>query len=92
VIAARRLGTLLCASRVTAAAVFSQMHEIEADREQRRRELTRTIGADDAATLADALRAAKQAYAVAMADLRQADVEPVGDWATWYAEYLLGAR
>ena len=77
---------------LTVKAVFSQMREIEADRDERRRELTRTIVADDAATLADALRAAKRAYAVAMADLRQADLEPVGDWATWYAEYLLGVR
>jgi hypothetical protein len=68
------------------------MNEIKADRHERRRELNRTISADDAATLAEALRAAKPAYAIAIADLRQADVEPVGDWATGHAEFLLRVR
>jgi hypothetical protein len=46
--------------------------------------------ADDVAHLADALRAAKHAHAGHLAELLQADVEPAQDWATWYAEYLLG--
>ena len=35
---------------------------------------------------------AKRAHAVSLAELRQADVDPVEDWAVWYAEYLLGVR
>ena len=30
--------------------------------------------------------------ATSLAELRQADVDPVEDWAVWYAEYLLGVR
>jgi hypothetical protein len=47
---------------------------------------------DDIAQLAGALRAAKRAHIAYVAELRQADVEPVEDWSTWYAEYLLGQR
>jgi hypothetical protein len=47
---------------------------------------------DDIAQLAGALRAAKRAHGAYVAELRQADVEPVEDWSTWYAEYLLGQR
>ena len=43
-------------------------------------------------SLAQALREAKRAHAVSLAELRQADVDPVEDWAVWYAEYLLGVR
>ena len=47
---------------------------------------------DDVAQLAGALRAAERAYRGYLAELRQGDVEPVEDWSTWYAEYLLGRR
>jgi hypothetical protein len=47
---------------------------------------------DDVARLAEALRAAKRAHSVSLAELRQADADPVEDWAVWYAEYLLGVR
>ena len=50
------------------------------------------ICGEDVAQLAEALRAAKRAYAQHVAELRQADVEPAEDSATWYAEYLLGVR
>lgn len=50
------------------------------------------VTGEDVARLAQALRGAKRAHAVALAELRQADVEPVEDWAVWYAEYLLGVR
>jgi hypothetical protein len=46
-------------------------------------------GGDDVAQLAGALRAAERAYRGYLAELCQADVEPVEDWPTWYAEYLL---
>jgi hypothetical protein len=59
---------------------------------ERQPELTRTVVADTVSLLADALRAAKRAHSAEMAELRQADVAPVEDWATWYAEYLLGVR
>ena len=39
-----------------------------------------------------ALREAERAHALALAELHQADVDPVEDWALWYAEYLLGVR
>lgn len=39
--------------------------------------------------LADALRAAERAHRAFQSELRQGDVEPVDDWPTWYAEYLL---
>jgi hypothetical protein len=42
--------------------------------------------------LRDTLRAAERAYRAYLAELRQGDVEPVEDWSTWYAEYLLGLR
>jgi hypothetical protein len=48
--------------------------------------------AEDVGQLADALRAAKRAHNEHVAELWQADVEPAEDWATWYAEYLLGVR
>jgi hypothetical protein len=48
--------------------------------------------AEDVGQLADALRAAKRAHIEHLAELWQADVEPAEDWATWYAEYLLGVR
>jgi hypothetical protein len=50
------------------------------------------ISGEDVAQLAEALRGAKRAYAQHVAELRQADVEPAEDSATWYAEYLLGVR
>lgn len=46
----------------------------------------------EVAQLTEALRAARQAHARYVAELRQGDVEPAEDWATWYAEYLLGER
>jgi hypothetical protein len=49
-------------------------------------------GEDDVAQLAGTLRAADRAYRAHLAELRQGDVEPVADWATAYAEYLLGVR
>jgi hypothetical protein len=51
-----------------------------------------TVTGDDVARLAEALRAARRAHAASLAELRQADTEPVEDWAVWYAEYLLGVR
>jgi len=42
--------------------------------------------------LREALRAAERGYRGYLAELRQGDVEPVDDWSTWYAEYLLGMR
>jgi hypothetical protein len=50
------------------------------------------VGGEDVAQLAEALRAAKRSHIQYLAELRQADVEPSEDWATWYAEYLLGVR
>jgi hypothetical protein len=48
---------------------------------------------DDAvAQLADELRAAARGHRAYLAELGQGDVEPVEDWSTWYAEYLLGRR
>ena len=41
--------------------------------------------------LAEALRAAERAHRAFESELRQGDVEPVDDWPTWYAEYLLDA-
>lgn len=43
-------------------------------------------------SLAQSLREAKRAHAVALAELHQADADPVEDWAVWYAEYLLEVR
>lgn len=48
------------------------------------------VTTEDVLSLAQALREAKRAHAVSLAELRQADVDPVEDWAVWYAEYLLG--
>lgn len=50
------------------------------------------VGEDDVAQLAEALRAADRDYRAYLAELRQGDVEPVVDWSTTYAEYLLGLR
>ena len=50
------------------------------------------VTSEDVFSLAQALRDAKRAHAVSLAELRQADVDPVEDWAVWYAEYLLGVR
>ena len=50
------------------------------------------VTTEDVFSLAQALREAKRAHAVSLAELRQADVDPVEDWAVWYAEYLLGVR
>lgn len=48
---------------------------------------------DDAvAQLARELRTAARAHRAYLAELGQGDVEPVEDWSTWYAEYLLGWR
>jgi hypothetical protein len=48
---------------------------------------------DDAVgQLARALRTAERAHRAYLTELRQGDVEPVEDWSTWYAEYLLGLR
>jgi hypothetical protein len=61
-------------------------------RELRSADSSPAVTSEDVASLAQALREAKRAYAVAVAELRQADVDPVEDWAVWYAEYLLGVR
>ena len=50
------------------------------------------VTTEDVARLAQALREAKRAHEQSLAELRQADVDPVEDWAVWYAEYLLGVR
>ena len=50
------------------------------------------VTTEDVFSLAQALREAKRAHAVSLAELRQADVDAVEDWAVWYAEYLLGVR
>jgi hypothetical protein len=47
---------------------------------------------DDVTELREALRAAERGYRAYLAELRQGDVEPVEDWSTWYAEFLLGLR
>jgi hypothetical protein len=61
-------------------------------REQRPADSSPAVTTEDVARLAQALREAKRAHAVALAELRQAGVDPVEDWAVWYAEYLLGVR
>jgi hypothetical protein len=53
---------------------------------------SQAVTPEDVSLLAQALREAKRAHAVSLAELRQADVDPVEDWAVWYAEYLLGVR
>jgi hypothetical protein len=50
------------------------------------------VTSEDVFRLAQVLREAKRAHAASLAELRQADVDPVEDWADWYAEYLLGVR
>jgi hypothetical protein len=60
--------------------------------ERRLADASDVVTTEDAFNLAQALREAKRAHAVALAELRQADVDPVEDWAVWYAEYLLGVR
>jgi hypothetical protein len=47
---------------------------------------------DAVVQLAGALRTAERAHRAYLAELGQGDVEPVEDWSTWYAEYLLGLR
>jgi hypothetical protein len=59
---------------------------------ERREEPSQSITAEEVSRLAEALRAAKQAHSASLSELRQADVDPVEDWALWYAEYLLGVR
>lgn len=59
---------------------------------ERREELSQSITGDDVSRLAEALRAAKHAHSASLAELCQADADPVEDWAVWYAEYLLGVR
>lgn len=61
-------------------------------RERRRSDLSRSGTGSDVALLAEALRAAKHAYAAYTGELRQADTDPFDDWSVWYAEYLLGVR
>ena len=61
-------------------------------REHRRAASSQAVTCEDVLRLAQALREAKRAHAVSLAELRQADVDPVEDWALWYAEYLLGVR
>jgi hypothetical protein len=61
-------------------------------REHRRAASSQAVTSEDVLRLAQALREAKRAHAVSPAELRQADVDPVEDWALWYAEYLLGVR
>jgi hypothetical protein len=55
-------------------------------------DLGRAISGEDVAQLAEALRAAKRSHIQYLAELSQGEVEPAEDWATWYAEFLLGAR
>jgi hypothetical protein len=61
-------------------------------RERRRADSSPAVTSEDVFRLAQALREAKRAHAASLAELRQADVDPVEDWAAWYAEYLLGVR
>jgi len=61
-------------------------------REQRPADSSPPVTSEDVARLAQALREAKRAHAISLAELRQADVDPVEDGAVWYAEYLLGVR
>jgi hypothetical protein len=75
----------------TERAVGSDADEMVA-REHRRADASHVVTSEDVLRLAQALREAKRAHAVSLAELRQADVDPVEDWAVWYAEYLLGVR
>jgi hypothetical protein len=61
-------------------------------RERRPADSSHAVTSEDVFRLAQALREAKRAHAVSLAELRQADVDPVEDWAVWDAEYLLGVR
>ena len=61
-------------------------------REQRLADSSQAVTREDVFHLAQALREAKRAHAASLAELRQADTDPVEDWAVWYAEYLLGVR
>jgi hypothetical protein len=61
-------------------------------RERRRAASSQAVTSEDVLGLAQALREAKRAHAASSAELHQADVDPLGDWAVWYAEYLLGVR
>ena len=61
-------------------------------RERRLADSSSAVTSEDVFRLAQALREAKRTHAVALAELRQADTDPVEDWAVWYAEYLLGVR
>lgn len=47
---------------------------------------------DDVVALREALRSRRSRHRGYLAELRQGDVDPVEDWSTWYAEYLLGLR
>jgi multiple sugar transport system ATP-binding protein len=58
--------------------------------ERRLADASHVVTSEDVFSLAQALREAKRAHAVSLAELRQADADPVEDWAVWYAEYLLG--
>jgi hypothetical protein len=53
---------------------------------------TMTADRNDVTELREALRAAERGYRAYVTELRQGDVQPVEDWSTWYAEYLLGLR
>ena len=59
-------------------------------RKRRPADSSPAVTSEDVFRLAQALREAKRAHAASLAELRQADVDPVEDWAVWYAEYLLG--
>jgi hypothetical protein len=61
-------------------------------RERRPTESPQAVTSEAVSRLAQALREAKRAHAASLAKLRQADTDPVEDWAVWYAEYLLGVR
>jgi hypothetical protein len=60
--------------------------------DRRPRDASDVVTTEEVFGLAQALREAKRAHAVSLAELRQADVDPVEDWAVWYAEHLLGVR
>jgi hypothetical protein len=67
--------------------------EPAADSETTTKETATVNDSDDAvAQLAGELRTAAHAHRAYLAELAQGDVEPVEDWSTWYAEYLLGRR
>jgi NAD(P)H dehydrogenase (quinone) len=84
VVAAARAAGLLTAN-APAENMIKRMHAMNSD-------VGRAISGEDVAQLAEALRAAKRSHMQSSAELRQADVEPAEDWATWYAEFLLGVR